>query len=1100
METSLYLWVFFIVLQHYCTNNCSSAFSSSTDEAALLSLKAHMISVPSSLETNWSTGSPVCDWLGVTCNSQPPRRVTALNLSNLNLTGELPPHLGNLSFLTSLDLSNNNFRGTLPAQLASLRQLRLLQLNDNGFGGQIPEWLGSLSGLQRLSLSDNKFVGEIPPSFSNLSKLEQLEAFSNSIEGNIGGWIWKLGSLKFLDLSMNKLSGAFPSQLFNVSTLQHIALGDNNLLGNLPFDMCRRLPLLEVFVLANNALGGQIPSGLSNCSQLHELTVSSNRFDGVIPQGIWKLEKLEQLYLGQNGFSKGVIPQEIGHLRNLKGLGLGGTQLTGLIPVALFNISTLEDVHLEHNSLHGEIPKEISKLHQVTYINLSNNTLSGPIPVGIGNLSNVIGLHLYGNHLSGTIPSSISNLTQLQSLQLIGNELVGEIPLFLGDLRFLDFLNMGYNNLTSQGLSFITSLTRCQDLKVLIVSGNPLNGNIPTSIGNFSSLEKFYADGCNISGVVPGEIGNSVELILLSLNDNYLTGPVPRTMKGIQGLFLQGNAIDGSSLHALCEFHSLLNLNLINNNLSGPIPECLGEITSLRYLLLGDNKLTTIPPGVWNLRDIMELNVSANSIHGPISPLMKNLKAVIKIDLSKNQFTGEIPDIFSEMIDMQHLYLGHNKLTGSIPGSLGKAISLEVLDLSHNNISGSIPRSLEHLKHLAKLDLSFNHLSGEIPSGGPFKNFTNLLFSSNKELCGDSRFHVPPCPRHSTNSLGPRKILLLVLIPVVGSTLLALALVLIFIWRRHGRKDENTGRIESGWYKEMERIPYHELVEATSKFSQGNLLGSGSFSHVYKGVLRDGSLVAIKVFNLQMDDIFRSFEVECEVLRNVRHRNLTKVISSCCAEEFKALVLQYMPKGSLEQWLYSHNYFLSFIQRLDVLIDVACALEYLHYGCSPPIVHRDLKPSNVLLDEDMVAHVSDFGLAKLLVEGQSINHTNTLATIGYIAPEYGSHGMVSTKCDVYSFGIITMEIFTRTKPNDEIFSTDSSLREWIRSCTPHAVIQVADANLVRPDEHQKLKVLSSILELALLCSMESPNERMGMKYVLVELNKIRREFLSHCLR
>ena len=155
---------------------------------------------------------------------------------------------------------------------------------------------------------------------------------------------------------------------------------------------------------------------------------------------------------------------------------------------------------------------------------------------------------------------------------------------------------------------------------------------------------------------------------------------------------------------------------------------------------------------------------------------------------------------------------------------------------------------------------------------------------------------------------------------------------------------------------------------------------------VYKGKLLDGMDIAVKVFNLQVERALKSFDDECEVMSKICHRNLVKIISCCSNFDFKALVLEYMPNGSLEQWLYSHNYCVDILRRLNIMIDVASALQYLHHGYGTPIVHCDLKPSNVLLDEDMVAHVCDFGITKLLSEEDSMTQTHTLATIGYMAP------------------------------------------------------------------------------------------------------------------
>ncbi|THG15287.1 hypothetical protein TEA_013373 [Camellia sinensis var. sinensis] len=176
------------------------------------------------------------------------------------------------------------------------------------------------------------------------------------------------------------------------------------------------------------------------------------------------------------------------------------------------------------------------------------------------------------------------------------------------------------------------------------------------------------------------------------------------------------------------------------------------------------------------------------------------------------------------------------------------------------------------------------------------------------------------------------------------------------------------------------------------------------------------------------------------------------------------------------------------------MIGVACALEYLHHGYSVSMAHCDLKPSNVLLDDDMVAHVSDFGIAKLLGVGESIAQTRTIATFGYIAPEYGLEGLVSTKCDVYSYGIMLMETFTRTKPTDARFDGGLSLKCWVVDALPNAIVQVLDANLLTQDiEHNSAKVqcVSSLMQLALKCSADSPEERMIMKDVLVSIKKIR---------
>ncbi|XP_057802964.1 probable LRR receptor-like serine/threonine-protein kinase At3g47570 [Salvia miltiorrhiza] len=264
---------------------------------------------------------------------------------------------------------------------------------------------------------------------------------------------------------------------------------------------------------------------------------------------------------------------------------------------------------------------------------------------------------------------------------------------------------------------------------------------------------------------------------------------------------------------------------------------------------------------------------------------------------------------------------------------------------------------------------------------------------------------------------------------------------------------------------------------------------------VYKGILNNGKDIVVKVFNMQLEGISRIFDVECEILRSIRHRNPISVISCCSNEEFEALVLEYMPKGNLEKWLYSHNYCLNMMERLNIMIDVAFALEYLHHGYSMPIVHSDLKPSNVLLNEDMVAHVSDFGIAKLLCDGDSSVLTNTLATL-----EYGLEGLVSTRCDVYSYGVMLIETFTRKRPSDDMFCGDMSLQRWVELSLSETPDEVIDANLVMNLEEEmidkNMQRVSSILEFGLKCSADSPGNRINMKQALAELQKIKHRFLQ----
>ncbi|XP_047267456.1 probable LRR receptor-like serine/threonine-protein kinase At3g47570 [Capsicum annuum] len=443
----------------------------------------------------------------------------------------------------------------------------------------------------------------------------------------------------------------------------------------------------------------------------------------------------------------------------------------------------------------------------------------------------------------------------------------------------------------------------------------------------------------------------------------------------------------------------------------------------------------------------------------------------------------------------QTFLLRHNKLQGDIPDSMSNMVGLEFLDLSHNNISGIIPKCLEKLQNLKYFNVSVNKLYGEIPSGGPSKNLSSQFFIHNEALCGSSRFRVPPCPTSSKHKSNREKFLVLFLLLAIAVVFVTMDFVLLWIRYRRGKSAPQQAESLSNITRE--RISYYELLQETDDLSESNLIGFGNFGSVYKGILRSGTAIAVKVFKLQMDAAFKSFDTECDVLCSLRHRNLVKVITSCSNLDFKALVLEYMPNGSLEKYFYSHNYFLDTNQRLSIMIDVACALEYLHHGCSLPVINCDVKPSNVLLDEDMVAHLSDFDISKLLGEDQGDLYTKTIATLGYIAPEYGLDGLVSTKCDVYSYGIMLLETFTKRKPYE--FEGDLSLKHWVSYSLPEAVMDVVDVNLVTPIGNRlqkELDVVASILKVALDCCAESPARRTNMKDVVAMLQKIKIQLLA----
>ncbi|KAL3746006.1 hypothetical protein ACJRO7_015018 [Eucalyptus globulus] len=1089
---------------------CSSNF---TDQVALLHFKSAIEVDPTNTIKggNWTTEANFCEWIGVICSNRR-QRVTTLNLSNMGLQGRLSPYLGNLSFLASLDLRNNIFHGRIPIEIGRLHRLKELVLQHNQFEGNIPSDLAQCQNLENMSLVANRLTGGIPREFGAFPKLQLLYISLNPLGGQIPSFLGNISTLQFISLFSTNLTGSIPPTLFNRS-LTIVDLMYNDLSGSLPSNLCSCWPSIQILQLSDNQFNGVILETLSQCKELLKLSLSSNRFQGSFPRDIDRLQKLQELYLRESNLT-GTIPRTIGNMSSLQFLDVTSNYIGGDIPSEIGKLVNLKYLFLQRNLLTGKVPQEIFNVSSLRELSLAYNSLSGSFfPGSEQSLPNLETLFLDLNSFGGNIPQYISNFTNLIGFSAGYNQLSGPIPMSLGNLKNLRFFVAGSNQLTGEThsleLSFLSALSNCQSLRLLALGSNPLCGSIPKSIKNFSSsLQILEASNCQIRGRIPQEMGSLKRLTTLWLNDNDLDGNIPSSIRGLESLqmlYLDNNHLEGPIPDEICNLTSLGNLLLQQNTLSGSILNCIGNLSSLQEFTVSWNNLTSIVPvSLWSLQGLIFLDLSHNSFIGGLPLEIGKMRAMNGIDLSRNQLTGTIPSSIQGLESLASLNLSGNSFEGSIPPSIGDLKGLEFLDLSYNEFSGAIPKSIEQLRFLQNLNLSFNRLSGEIPNGGSFGNFSALSFIGNEALCGNAIFEVPTCKVNEKKSSRDKRLwLLYVMLPIASAILSAIVICLL---RKHGntikRAPVSVG-ILLGINHPM--ITYRELCSATNNFSESNLLGAGSFSSVYKGTLANRTDVAVKVLNLHIEGALKSFDAECEVFRKIRHRNLVKVISSCTNADLRALVLQYVPNGSLEKWLHSNNHDLGLHQRVNLAVDIATALDYLHHRQPEPIVHCDLKPSNVLLNEDMVAQVCDFGIAKILAKNKLETQTQTLGTIGYVAPEYGLEGKVSTKGDVYSFGILLLEVITSKKPTDEMFDMDMSLRQWVGAATPNRVLDIMDSKLIST-KHEDLtppeleSIVLSILELGLECSKDLLEERMDMKTILVKLNKIKLSLLDKKIR
>nr|TKW01556.1 hypothetical protein SEVIR_8G188800v2 [Setaria viridis] len=776
---------------------------------------------------------------------------------------------------------------------------------------------------------------------------------------------------------------------------------------------------------------------------------------------------------------QGELSPHLGNLTFLSLLNLTNTSLTGDIPAELGKLRRLKFLLLNQNYLVGSIPSVLSNLTSLTTLKLSYCNLTGNIPKELGMLRDLTYLNLGSNKLSGPIQSSLANLSKLSFLSLGANQLSGSVPAKFGNFPAMNRLYLSLNNLEGN-LDFLFSLSNCRQLQVLDIWHNNFTGTlIPEHLGNLSTKLFWFTAGHNkLTGQFPSTLSNLTSLNWIYLSDNLLTGALPESitvMQNLGRLDVSANDMSGPIPAQIGMLKSLDRLYLDRNKFFGPIPESIQNLSSLEHIWLSYNKFnSTIPASLFLLDKLIELNLSRNSLTGVLPSDVSGLKQASSIDFSSNFLHGTIPESFGQIIMLNFLNLSRNSFNDSIPDSFQKLGSLEYLDLSYNNLSGTIPKFLANFTYLTTLNISFNVLEGKIPDGGVFSNISLQSLIGNAGLCGAPRLGFSPCiDTFQSNTRHFLRFLLPTLTIAFGSTVLCVYLTI-------RRKCKNNGEVEAsgihpGNVMSHMLLSYHELACATDNFNDDNLLGTGNFGKVFRGKLSTGLVVAIKVLDLQVERAIRSFDAEWHVLRVVRHRNLIRMLYACSNMDFRALVLQYMPNGSLEMLLHSEGkWHLGFLKRLDIMLEVSMAIEYLHHEHYVVVLHCDLKPSNVLFDDDMTAHVADFGIAKMLLDDDnSVITANMHGTLGYMAP-----------------------VFTGKRPTDSMFVGDLSIRQWVHQAFATKPVHVLDDRLLQdPCSTFDLNgILSPIFELGLLCSSDSPDQRMSISDVVATLKRIRKYY------
>ncbi|XP_038725648.1 LRR receptor-like serine/threonine-protein kinase FEI 2 isoform X2 [Tripterygium wilfordii] len=518
---------------------------------------------------------------------------------------------------------------------------------------------------------------------------------------------------------------------------------------------------------------------------------------------------------------------------------------------------------------------------------------------------------------------------------------------------------------------------------------------------------------------------------------------------------------------------------------------------------------------------VSSINLPYLQLGGIISPSIGKLSRLHRIALHKNSLHGIIPNELSNCTELRALYLRANYLQGGIPPDIGNLSYLTIMDLSINSLRGAIPSSIGRLTHLHNLNLSTNFFSGEIPDFGALSNFGNKSFIGNVDLCG--RQVNKPCrtsmgfpavlPHAASDEAAvPTKrssrYIKGLLIGAMSTLGLVLILLLVFLWICLPSKKERAAKKYTEVKKQVDQesrklitfhgdLPYpsYEIIEKLESLDEEDVVGSGGFGTVYRMVMNDCGTFAVKRIDRSREGSDQVFERELEILGSIKHINLVNLRGYCRLPSSRLLIYDYLSMGSLDDLLHEkgQEHSLSWSARLRVALGSARGLAYLHHDCYPKIIHRDIKSSNILLDESLEPRVSDFGLAKLLVDDDAHVTTVVAGTFGYLAPEYLQSGRATEKSDVYSFGVLLLELVTGKRPTDSSF-VDRGLNVvgWMNTLLKENRLEsVVDRRCNDVD----LETVEVILEIAARCTDSNPDDRPTMNQVVQFLEQ---EVMSPC--
>ncbi|RXI01477.1 hypothetical protein DVH24_014826 [Malus domestica] len=714
MKIPLFSWLFLIPF-YYCSISINVVLvygqCPGDQQSLLLQLKNGLTFDPATSKklAKWKNGSDHCSWEGVSCKKG---CVSNLDLSSEAITGGLDnsSSLFRLQSIEYLNLAYNFFNYTqIPSEFKQLTGLSNLNLSNAGFAGQVPIEISHLKRLVTLDLSTFYFPGTPSLNLENPKLDVLLRNFSELVELHLDGvnisaqgteWCQAISSslpnLRVLSLSTCNLSGPIHISLLKLKSLSVIRIDSNNLSIQVP-EFFSNFPNLTSLQIMNSGLYGAFPKNIFQVRTLQTIDLSGNpQLKGSLPE-FPKNGYLRSLVLNGANFSGQMLPNSIGNLKLLSKIDIGNCNFTGSIPKSMEHLTQLVYLDLTMNKFNGPVPS-FGMAQNLTLIDVSYNQLTGQINSSHWeNLTSLVNLDLRHNLLNGTIPPSVFSLPMLQKLQLSNNEFSGKLPEF-GATSVLDTLDLSSNKLEGP---IPKSILNFRGLKMLLLSSNNFTGsfllNHIQQLKNLSSLDLSY---------------NSLSINYNNTNSSHSLFPNITTLKLVSGNLRR---IPGF----LRNQSKLTTLDLSQNQIHGEIPNWIWRLSNLVQLNLSCNSLETLEGHFLNLTSTLSvLDLHSNQLQGQI-PMLPGLATYL--DYSRNNFSSSIrADIGDFLMFTIFFSLSSNKFQGSIPESICKAPYLQVLDLSNNSLGGTIPQCLTEISRtLAVLNLRRNRLRGSVPNRFP---------------------------------------------------------------------------------------------------------------------------------------------------------------------------------------------------------------------------------------------------------------------------------------------------------------------------------------------------------------------------------------------